>query len=397
MTATPLDNIVIAGGGLAAARTAQALRDLHHPGRIVVLSDEPCLPYDRPPLSKAFLQGKATDESIRLMSPEKLAELRIEVRLSERVVRLDRAAHQVQLAGGGTVNYSYLVVATGARPLRLEQLHSFDNVHVLRTAADARGLRAALMPGRHIGIIGAGFIGLEIAAVATELGCRVTVVEAAGTPLATVLGPVLGRCIQRWHERKGVAFRCGARLAELHGGARLEAIELADGSSLTVDAVVAGVGQTPNTEWLTDSGLELNRGLVCDEYGRTADARVFGVGDVVCCRIGNEYRPTRHWTATTEQARRVASVICGEAEPGPIIEDHYFWSDQHGSRLQFVGQVPADPRLVWVSGGPDQDRFVVLCCTSEHVTAVFSLGSPRDFIVHSMPLRRGEQVAAPTS
>jgi 3-phenylpropionate/trans-cinnamate dioxygenase ferredoxin reductase subunit len=390
-------DVVIAGGGLAAVRTAQALRDLKFAGRITLLSEEDHLPYDRPPLSKGYLSGKAGQDKIRLVDAGKLAQADIDVRLGQAVSGLDRGARQVRLADGTQVGYGRLVVATGARPIRLEQLAPFDNVHVLRRMADADALRAALIPGRRLGIVGAGFIGLEIAATATELGCQVTLIEAAKTPLAAILGTQLGRCIQAWHERKGVSFRCGVKIAQVIGSRSVEALQLSDGSVLQIDAVVVGVGQTPNIEWLADSGLELHRGLVCDALGRTADPRVFGVGDAVCCRVGSEYHPTRHWTATTEQARRVAGVICDQPESGPVIEDNYFWSDQHGSRLQFVGQVPAEPRLVWVSGSPGEDRFAVLCCTDEHVTAVFSLGSVRDFLAHSMPLRRGERVAAPAA
>jgi 3-phenylpropionate/trans-cinnamate dioxygenase ferredoxin reductase subunit len=392
---TQADNVVIAGGGLAAVRTAQALRDLKYPGRITLLSDEACLPYDRPPLSKGYLQGKANGEKIRLASPDKLAELNIEVRLNKPVSGLDRNERRVRLADGTWVHYGQLVVATGARPIMLEQLRPFRNVHVLRRMTDADALHAALIPGRRLAIIGAGFIGLEIAATATEMGCQVTLIEAAKTPLAAILGMQLGEGIQRWHERKGVRFRCDAKLAKVIGDPFVEALELTDGTSLQVDVVVVGIGQTPNIEWLAGSGLELHRGLVCDALGQTTDPLVFGVGDAVCCRVGSEHRPTRHWTATTEQARRVAGAICGQPETGPIFEDNYFWSDQHGSRLQFVGEVPTDPRLVWVSGSPSEDRFAVLCCTAEHVAAVFSLGSVRDFLVHSMPLRRGERVAAP--
>jgi 3-phenylpropionate/trans-cinnamate dioxygenase ferredoxin reductase component len=392
---TQADGVVIAGGGLAAVRTAQALRDLNYSGRITLLSDEICLPYDRPPLSKSYLQGKANEEKIRLVAADKLAELGIDVRLNQPASGLDRNGRLVRLADGTSIDYGCLVVATGARPIMLEQLRSFKNVHVLRRMTDADALRAALIPGRSVGIIGAGFIGLEIAATATELGCQVTLIEAAKTPLASVVGAQLGECIQRWHERKGVKFRCGVKLAKVIGDSAVEALELTDGSSLHIDVVVVGIGQTPNIEWLAGSGLELHRGLVCDRLGQTADPLVFGVGDAVCCRVGSEYHPTRHWTATTEQARRVAGAICGQPETGPIVEDNYFWSDQHGSRLQFVGQVPADPRLVWVSGSPSGDRFAVLCCTAEHVAAVFSLGSVRDFLAHSMPLRRGERVAAP--
>lgn len=393
------DDIVIAGGGLAAVRTAQSLRDLHHLGRITLLSDEAALPYDRPPLSKGYLLGKVGDEQIRLLAAQKLADMQIEVRVSCRAVGLDRELSQVRLADGSSVDYGRLVVATGARPVRLAQFDNFSNVHVLRTMDDAKNLREALRPGQRVGIVGAGFIGLEIAAAAIELGCQVTVIEAAAVPLAAILGAELGACIQRWHERKGVVFRCGAKINAVHGDDRVRSLSLtqsvSNGEVLEVDAVVVGVGQQANVEWLADSGLALHRGLVCDVNGRTLDSRVFGVGDAVCTQIGEAYHPTRQWTAVTEQARRTAAALCGHPEPGIAIEDFYFWSDQHGSRLQFAGQVPDDPRWIWVNGGPNEDRFVALACTAKQVCAVFSLASPRDFLIHSMPLRRGERIAAP--
>jgi 3-phenylpropionate/trans-cinnamate dioxygenase ferredoxin reductase component len=390
----PSDPVVIAGGGLAAVRTAQALRELQHRGRIMVLSDEVRLPYDRPPLSKNFLLSKADDMQIRLMTPRELEGLRIAVRLSQRVVGLDRALRQVRLASGVAVDYDRLVVATGARPVRLEGFAPFGNVHVLRSMNDARRLRVSLQSGRRIGIVGAGFIGLEIASAAIQLGCHPTVLETAATPLAAILGAELGGYIQRWHERKGVSFRCGSGLRGVRGTYSVEALELADGEVLGVDAVVVGVGQTPNVEWLAQSGLDMRLGLVCDLHGRTQDPRVFGVGDAVCTKVGDHYHPTRQWTAVTEQARRTAGAICGKVDAEPIVEDFYFWSDQHGTRLQFAGQVPSNPRLIWVRGSPHEERFVVLVCDAAQVRAVFSRGSPREFLTHSMALRRAEPVAA---
>ena len=389
------DGIVIVGGGLAAVRTAQALRDSHYAGAITMLSAEDTLPYDRPPLSKGYLLGKVSDAQIRLLSQEKLAELKIDLRFASQATRIDRAARRVWLAGGRSVDYGRLVVATGARPLRLPQFDGLSNVHVLRDAQDARRLREALGPGKRLGIVGAGFIGLEIAASALESGCAVTVVERAATPLAAIVGAELGACVQRWHERKGIRFHCCAAIASIRGSGCARALELSDGTIIEVDAVVVGVGQAPNVEWLADSGLSLNRGLVCDVHGRTRDPAVFGVGDVVCTQVGESFHPTRQWTAVTEQARRLADALCDKVDPAPVVEDNYFWSDQHGLRLQFAGRVPNDPRLIWVNGQPGADRFAVLCCNAAEVTAVFSLGCPRDFLVHSMPLRRGEAVAAP--
>ncbi|MEY2891932.1 MAG: hypothetical protein RJA98_1840 [Pseudomonadota bacterium] len=389
------ENVVIAGGGLAAVRTAQALRDSQHSGPITLLSAEGVLPYDRPPLSKGYLLGKVGDDKLQLLTQEKLAALAIEVRLGSGAIGLDRAARQVLLSDGRSVEYGRLVVATGARPMRLPQFEGFDNVHVLRTVADARRLREVLLPGRRLGIVGAGFIGLEIAATAREAGCSVTMVEMASAPLAAILGAELGACVQRFHERRGIQFHCGTGIAAVRGDASVNAVELANGALVDVDAMVVGAGQIPNVEWLLDSGLALHRGLVCDVHGRTEDPSVFGVGDVVCTQVGETFHPTRQWTAVTEQARRAADALRGKTEPGPVIEDNYFWSDQHGLRLQFAGQMPAEARLVWINGGPLEDRFAVLCCSRDEVAAVLSLGCPREFLVHSMPLRRGERAAAP--
>jgi len=222
----------------------------------------------------------------------------------------------------------------------------------------------------------------------------VTVIEAADTPLAGVLGTELGALVQRFHEDRGVAFRCGATVLGALGNGRIEALELADGTLIPADAIVVGVGVSACVDWLRHSGLELHHGLVCDVAGRTADPKVFGAGDVVCRHFDGACHPTGHWTAAGDQARTVAGLICGE-DPGPLVEDNYFWSDQFDARLQFAGVVPAHPRISYVAGDPEADKFVALCATDEHVTAVFSLNSPRDFIRQSMPLRRGELIPAP--
>ena len=389
------ETTVIVGGGLAAVRTAQALRDLKYPGKVLILSDESHWPYDRPPLSKNFLLGKAGESDILLVTPDRAAELNVEIRLSQKV-SLDRAQKIVHVAGSEDIPYTHLVIATGARPVGLPLLTGYTNVHPLRSLGDAQAVKAELKPGARIAFVGGGFIGLEIAAVAKELGCTVTVIEAAETPLAPVIGAELGRLVQRWHEKKGVSFRCGSAVKAVAASAgRVEALELASGERVDADAVIVGVGTQANIEWLEDSGLDLHRGLVCNELGQSSDPCIFGVGDVVCRHVNGKYHPTRQWTATTEQARRVARAICGEPEPGPVIDDHYFWSDQHGVRLQFVGEVPEKPRLFFSLGSPDEEKFVVLCGDEGGATAVFSLGCPRDFIRQSGPLRQGEKIPYP--
>jgi len=390
------DTIVIVGGGLGAVRTAQEVRDLEHTGRVLLISEEQQLPYDRPPLSKDYLLGKATDETIRLVPEDELRELDVEVMLATPARGLDRAARRILIDGGG-VEYDRLVLATGARPVTLPMLDGRENVTVLRSVSDARRLREALVGRPAVAIVGGGFIGLEVAASSRQLGCDdVVVVEAAETALAPVVGAELGRTVQRLHEERGVSFRCRSMVRGARGDRRVEELELDDGSRIAADIVVVGIGVRPNIDWLARSGLEMHRGVVCDALGRSSDPEIFGVGDVVCGHLDGICHPTGHWTAAGEHARIVANVLCGE-DPGPVVEDHYFWSDQFDARIQFVGHVPRQPRITYVSGGPDENAFVALCSDGARVTAVFSMNSPRDFIRHSMPMRRGEVIPAPAS
>jgi 3-phenylpropionate/trans-cinnamate dioxygenase ferredoxin reductase subunit len=381
-------DVLLAGGGLAAVRTVQGLRDSGFSGSIVLASEEQELPYDRPPLSKDYLLGSASEEKIRLLSDERLAELDVDVRLGRRAERLDREARRVTLSDGEEIGYGQLVVATGARPNRLALLDGLDGVVYLRTADNARDLRAALAERVRVGIVGGGFIGLEVASVATRLGCEVTVIEVAPVPLAAVLGTELGGFVQAWHEEQGVAFRCGAALTGARGSGRIEELSFADGSTLPVDLAVVGVGVTPNVGWLDGSGLEIHRGLVIDDQGRTSDPAVFGVGDATCRHVGGRCLPSGHWTSASEQGGLVASALVGDTVES-FIQEGYFWSDQFGARLQFAGRVVPEPRLTIASGGMEDRAFVALLGDeADHVTGVFAMNSPRDFVRRSLALGR---------
>jgi 3-phenylpropionate/trans-cinnamate dioxygenase ferredoxin reductase component len=375
--------VVIAGGGLGAVRTAEALRSAGFDGSIVVLSEESEAPYDRPPLSKNFLLGRASDEDIRLLRED----LDLDMRLGHRVTALDARARTVTVEGGEEISYDDLVIATGARPKRIPALEGRAGVHYLRTAEDSRAIRESLRPGARLGIVGAGFIGLEVASVATELGCEVTVIEAAPAPLALVLGTEIGGWIQEWHESHGVQFRCGSMLRGASGEERISALELEDGSSVPVDVAVVGVGIAPNIEWLADSGLELHDGLVCDGNGCTSDPHVFGVGDVACVHVDEVCHPVGHWTAVGEQAMRAADAVLGSAEGPGAAPDGYFWSDQFDARLQFTGAVAAEPQVSLASGSVEERKFVALCEDGERLTAVFAMSNPREFVRNSMALR----------
>ncbi|HEX4107379.1 MAG TPA: FAD-dependent oxidoreductase [Solirubrobacteraceae bacterium] len=377
--------IVIVGGGLAAVRTVQALRDGGYEGALTVLAGEAEPPYDRPPLSKDFLLGKVADEDIRLLAPEAYETLGVELRLGARAAGLDPAAHEVILEGGERVPYEKLVVATGADPIRIPALEGVPGVHYLRDAAHSRELREMLRAGTRVGVVGGGFIGLEIAAVARSLGAEVTVIEGLAAPLAGVLGPELGGWVQELHESHGVVFRCGSPVAAAHEGV----LELQDGTSLDVDVIVVGVGVRPTIGWLRDSGVLLHRGLVCDGHGRSSDPDVFAAGDVICRHDADDRcEAVEHWTAAGDQAMRAADAVLGQADGDAPAEDHYFWSDQYDVRLQFSGHVASGAALEVIHGEPSERKFVARILDGDRLTGIFGMSSPREFIRSSLELRR---------
>jgi NADPH-dependent 2,4-dienoyl-CoA reductase/sulfur reductase-like enzyme len=379
-------DVVIVGCGIGGVRAAQALRQQGFSGTIALIGAEPEMPYDRPPLSKAYLLGEASEDDLRLLPPLRLEELAVELMLGDSAVELDRAKHQVWLASGQSISYGRLVVATGARPHRLRLLDGFDNALFLRTLGDARRLSAALAVRQRVGIVGAGFIGLEIAAVARELGCDVTVVEAAATPLAAALGTEAGGWIQHLHEARGVRFACSASLVRGIGDRQVEALELSDGSRVDVDVVIVGVGVAPNVEWLGAGGLELHRGLVCDATGRSSDPSVFGVGDVACWHVDGRCRPAGHWTGACEQAQAVAAALLGKPAP-PAGQDGYFWSDQYEVRIQFAGRASEEAPVSIISGALEAHRFVAQFGEAGRPTAVLAVNCPREFVRAGLALR----------
>ncbi len=383
-SAVPGD-VLIVGGGLGAARTARALRDLGFSGRIRLVSEEHEPPYDRPPLSKEMLLGG--EVGIGLLSEPEAAALDIEILLGRRAVGLQPHRRRVRMADGDALGYDALVIATGARPRRLAGLEHGPNVHYLRSAGDSRRLRGALLALPRVAVVGGGFIGLEVAAAARTLGCEVTVVEAAPAPLAPVIGPELGRIVQRWHEEHGVAFRCGAAVRSARG----DALALDDGSSAPAGVTVVGVGAQPCVEWLEPSGLRMHRGVVCDRDGRTSAAGVYAVGDAACRHEDGLCVAGEHWTAAAQQALRVAKAIVGSPDPGPAGDESYFWSDQFGSRLQFAGTAGPETRVTIESGDVASRAFVAFCRAGQAVTGVFAMNSPGPFVRARLALAAGER------
>lgn len=382
--------VLIAGGGLAGVRTAQGLRDHGFGGRVTILSAEGELPYDRPPLSKAFLLGQADDDAIRLLRSDAFAARGIELELSAPARALDRNSRAVELDDGRRLRYDTLVVATGARPRRLAGSADLQGVHYLRSAADARALRLALQAGARVVVVGGGFIGLEVAAAAATLGAHVTVVEALAAPLSAIVGTEIGTVVRAWHEEHGVAFECAASVQALLGAERVEEVQLADGARLGADVVVVGIGVQPNVEWLEGSGVELHRGAVSDPDGRTSAEAVWAVGDASCRHAGGTCVRSEHWTAANDHARRAAAAIVGAPAPDQPAET-YFWSDQYDARLQFVGTPAPGSVAVIESGSVEVRTFVATYRDGDRPTAVFAMNSPREFLRARLMLRSTPQ------
>src|SRR5690625_2386986 len=312
--------VAVVGASLAGLATARALRDQGFEGRVSVVGDEAGPPYDRPPLSKEFLLGKAEVADLALLDAEDEAELDIDWRLGTRATALDPARRAVALADGTAITADAVVVATGAAPNRLPGSSGIAGVHVLRSLEDAAALRDALAAGSpRVAVIGGSFIGAEIASACSALGLAATVVEAVGTPLAGVLGDDIARACASLHGDNGVVLLCGRPVSRLRseaaagGGERVTGVELADGTVVPADVVVMGIGARPNTSWLAGSGLELDDGVVCDTGLRTALGRVAAVGDVARMRgPGGASARAEHWTSASEQpAVAVANLLAG--------------------------------------------------------------------------------------
>lgn len=327
--------VVIAGGGLAAARTCERLRARGHEGEIVVLAGEPFPPYDRPPLSKGELTADAKTASPCTLRTD-YAALNVDLRLDRPATGLD-PGHRAVRTDAGPVEYEALVIATGASPRLMpgtgEQL-------TLRTAAEATTLRERLRRGTRVVLIGAGWINAEIATAASHRGCAVTCVEAGRTPLAAALGESLGERLLPWWQ--DIDLRCGVEVAEVEPGA----VRLRSGERLPADVVVSGVGVTPATGWLNGSDLATDRGVLVDEHLRTSAPGVYAVGDVAArwSPRWNTRLRFEHWDEARAAPNAVAGTITGEPtahDPVP-----YFWSDQFGHKLQYVGYHRAQDELL---------------------------------------------------
>ena len=380
--------VVIVGASLGGLRTASALRRFGFDGRITLVGDEPYLPYDRPPLSKEVLTGEKQPEDAFFRTAEFFEGQGIDLKLGTAAVGLDTEARSISLATGEALDYDFAVVATGARPRSLPGTGDIDGVHVMRTLDDATAIRASFDRGRRLVVVGAGFIGSEVAASARKRGMDVTIIEAAGQPLVMAVGAEVGERCAGLHGLYGAELRCGIGVAGVDEETVGLAVRLSDGSTVSCDTVVVGIGVIPNVEWLERSGVEVDRAVICDRYLRTSQPDVYAVGDLASWenpRFGRRMR-VEHWTNTVEQSATVArNIINGIAGDAPIAYAGipYFWSDQYGHRLQLVG-LASDDEVVFVHDAPGEPGMLALYRRGDRLGGAFAI----DTIGPLMKMRR---------
>lgn len=369
--------IVVVGASLAGLRAAEAFRKAGYDGPLTLIGAEPHLPYDRPPLSKRFLDpGDADGPQIpTYRSRSELAELNVDLRLGTPAAGLDTDSAEVVLADDQRQPYSKLVITTGAHARALPDTAT-GGVHTLRTLDDAQALRRDLDEAQRVLVVGAGFIGSEVAAAARRRGCEVTIVEAAEVPLIRAVGEQMAPVCAALHARHGVELRCGVSVSELHGNGRVEQVALSDGTTLPADVVVVGIGAEPNTGWLTPSGVAVDDGVVCDEMLATGVPGVFAAGDVASWPnpLFDQRMRLEHWTSASEQAAAAARNALDPSASQPHQSVPFFWSDWYTEKLQMVGVCATDD--VELFGDADGERWVALYRSGDRVHGALSLNLP---------------------
>ncbi|WP_040492647.1 NAD(P)/FAD-dependent oxidoreductase [Ilumatobacter nonamiensis] len=380
-----MERVVVVGASLAGLRAAETLRTEGFDGEVIVVGAEVHRPYDRPPLSKKLLAGEWEPERIHLRQPDSFDDLDVEWRLGVVAAGLEADSGVLHLTDGTDVEFDGCIIATGASCRRLPDQGRHAHVHELRTLDDSLRLRAELAEGNHhVVVIGAGFIGLEVAATAKQLGNEVTVLEGAPAPLIRGLGAEMGTAIGAMHVARGVDVRCDVDVERLDEAGVL----LSDGELVESDVVVVGIGVVPNTAWLDGSGLEIRDGVVCDETlnARRADGElrpgVYAAGDVLRwpnALFGEEMR-VEHWTNAAEQgaaaAKNLLAVSRGE-EPVPYAPVPFFWSDQFDVRVQFLGRASADDEVVVATGAVEDDKFLALYRNGDRLHGALGVNAPR--------------------
>ncbi|PZQ62303.1 MAG: ferredoxin reductase [Phenylobacterium zucineum] len=375
--------VVIVGAGHAGGTAAALLRQYGHEGPIVMVGDEPIAPYQRPPLSKAWLKGEADADSLALKPLEFYPEANIDFRPGVTATEINRGAKTVTLSSGGTESYDVLILATGARAIALPiEGADLDGILFLRTAAHAEALKAAVGPGKTLAVVGGGYIGLEVAASGRALGADVVVLEREQRILARVACTALSDFFTGYHQQHGVTFELGASVTAFEGkDGHVTGVKLADGRTIACDAAVVGVGAHPNDELAKDAGLECARGVVVDLDARSvSDSNVFAIGDVAHRPMPIYDRMFRMESVPNalEQAKQAAAAIVGR--PRPPGECPWQWSDQYDLKLQIAGYA-FDVDSIIVRGEPASGKFAVFHLKGDQIQSVEAINSPPEFMM----------------
>lgn len=374
------DSVVIVGAGHAAGQLVASLKQKKYAGEIILIGEEHHLPYQRPPLSKKFLSGELEADRLLFKPAAFYEDDNIQVMLGESVAEIACDQQTVTLRSGATLPYGTLVLSTGSRA-REVSIPGIDleNVHYLRGIDDVNALRGCLAPGKRIVIVGAGYIGLEVAAVTRELGLDVTVVEMAERVMSRVVSPQVSAFYQQVHERNGVKFHLSTSLQGLHGPSRITSVEVDGNQHIEADVVLIGAGIVPNIELAAAAGLATDNGIVVDSRCVTSDSNVYAIGD--CTSHPNDIygRQLRLESVhnALEQAKTAASNICGDEQRYSQVP--WFWSDQYDLKLQIAGLSTGYDETV-LRGDPGESRFACFYLQDGRLIAVDAINSPREFV-----------------
>ena len=372
--------VAIAGAGHAAGQVVATLRQKKFDGSIILIGEEPWLPYQRPPLSKKFLAGELPAERLHFKPKSFYDDPGIEVRLETRIDAVDCDGKTLQTTDGETLAFDKLVFATGARPRPLDLPGvELDGIHYLRTIADVTGIRSQLTEGARLVIVGAGYIGLEVAAVASQLNADVTVIEMEDRVMSRVVSPQISTFYQKEHVTHGVKLMLSTGISGFSGDGQVTAVDLTNDGQVAADLVVIGIGVVPNTELATAAGLDVDNGIVVDDHCQTSAADTFAVGDctqhpnnILDCRVRLESVHN-----ALEQAKTAASNICGDESCYAQVP--WFWSDQYDLKLQIAGLSQGYDQAI-VRGDPDSRSFSCLYLRDGQLIAVDAVNSPKDFM-----------------
>ena len=385
-------SVTIVGASLAGIRAAESLRRQDFDGPITLIGDEPHAPYDRPPLSKQFLAGDWGEDRLTLTQPDKLDDLDLDLRLGVRATSFDLSSRRLGIVdvddqSGEELVVDGLLIATGARCRTLGGSEELDGVFVLRSLDDSLAIRAAFDAGpARVVIVGAGFIGAEVAATARTQGLEVTMIESLPQPLSRVLGDEMGAVCAELHREHGVDLRTGVGVEAIEGDGRVERVRLSDGNVIDTDVVVVGIGVIPNTEWLEGSGLRIDNGVVCDATCLAAPG-VTAAGDVARWpnqRFGEEMR-VEHWdNAVAQGAHAARRLLVDDDEAEPFVPVPWFWSDQYDRKIQMAGRIGLDDEMHVATGNLAERRFAAIYGRAGRLVGVLGFNRPRHVMRYRM-------------